>query len=84
MINEVKMFGATCDNCGKEWQDENMGWCAMNDEGAIKEQLDNCGWHEGDTNSNEGKDGEHYCPSCFMFDDNDVFILKAKEDGKAN
>lgn len=76
MIHEVTMYGAICDHCKKSWHNDNFGWVAMSDECSIKSALSDDEWHFGDTSQSEGKDGEHYCPECYYFDDEDVFHLK--------
>ena len=82
MINEVTMYGATCDHCKNDWYDDHNGWAAMSDESTMKNQLSEDGWAKGDSKSNEGNDGEHYCPDCFEYDDDDNFILKPERKDK--
>lgn len=45
MIQEVIMYGATCDNCGEAWYNDHYGWSAMNDELGLKEMISNDEWH---------------------------------------
>lgn len=73
MIVEVTMYGCKCDNCGKEWVDDNYGWTAMTDEASMKQLIsDEDGWEE--------VDGKHYCDDCFMgWDDEDNVILKEQD-----
>lgn len=75
MIREIKMFGAVCDHCKKQWEDDHNGWIATVDEQSIKQIISDENWHIGDAKLNEGKDGEHYCPECWQYDDDDNFIL---------
>lgn len=79
MIEEVTMYAATCDNCGKDWENDYHGWSAMTDELSLKNTLREDEWHFGDSQQNEGEDGKIYCPSCFNYDDEDVFHLKIVE-----
>ena len=44
MIREVKMYSAYCDHCGKEWEDFEHGWIAMNDEMSLETVLKEEGW----------------------------------------
>jgi len=75
MIYEVKMYGAQCDHCKKEWYDDHNSWTAMSDESAMDSVLNDEGWLRGDEKIGEGKDDEHYCPECWSYDDNDNLIL---------
>ena len=70
MIHEVKMYGAKCDHCGEEWQDDHNGWVAVIDELSMKQILGDEGWYT----DVDGK--SHYCTECFDYDENDVFYLK--------
>lgn len=76
MIQEVKMYSAKCDHCKNDWYDDHNGWCAMSDETSMQNVLNEEGWHTGDEKYNEGIDGEHYCPECWSYDDEDKFILR--------
>lgn len=82
MINEVKMYGASCDHCKNDWYDEHNGWYVMNDETAMKDVLSEEDWVSGDESDNKGIDGEHYCPDCFEYDDDDNFVLKPERKDK--
>ena len=73
MIKEVTMYSATCDHCKKHWHDDDNGWCAMSDESSLEFVLEEEGWHFGD--GDEGVDGEHYCPECWGYDDDNNFVL---------
>ena len=76
MINQVAMYSATCDHCKNSWYDEHNGWVAMTDKPSMETVLNEEGWISGNTSLKEGVDGEHYCPECFEYDDEDNFILK--------
>ena len=80
MINTIEMFSATCDHCKTDWYDDHNGWCAMSDETTMKNTLSECDWHFGD--DDEGVNGEHYCPECYEYDDDDNFILKSERKDK--
>ena len=66
---KTEMIGATCDNCKEDYYDDYNGWAVFPDESACHEYIDDSGWHE--TN-----DGNHYCPKCFEFDEEDNLIIK--------
>jgi hypothetical protein len=68
MIKEVTMFAVFCDNCGKQCEDENAGFCAWSDEVGAKESACECGW----LNEND----KDYCPYCYSYDDDDNLVLK--------
>lgn len=82
MIQEVTMYGATCDHCQKDWYDDHNGWCAMSDESSMKNTLSDEGWHSGDESMSEGIDGEYYCPECWSYDDDDNFVLETARKDK--
>lgn len=69
MIIEMTMYGCKCDNCGKQWEDEDMGFVAFTDDSGIKSYLDEDGeWHT--------EDDKHYCPECWSYDDEDNLVIK--------
>lgn len=74
MIHEVTMYAATCDNCGKDWEDTNDGFVAFGDESSLTEKIYDDGWHIGD--GKEGEKDKCYCDDCWSRDDDDVFHLK--------
>lgn len=62
------MYSAKCDNCGKRWSDEEMGYCAFTDCCSMEDNVNNdVSWH--------GEKGKHYCGNCWKFDDEDNLIL---------
>lgn len=82
MLHEIKMTGAKCDHCKKDWYDDHNGWCCMSDDSSMETVLMEEGWHKGDESCNEGKDWEHYCPDCYSYDDDDNFILDSSRKDK--
>jgi hypothetical protein len=68
MIQEVKMFSATCDNCGELFRSYHSGFTAYPDSGNLSEAMDGDDWYAGSDPSHEGK---HYCPKCFKWDENE-------------
>lgn len=68
MIHEVTMYSISCDNCNKDYYNDHHGWSAMNDQIGIQELVDEDDWHT------EGE--KHYCPDCFIIDDEDNLIIK--------
>lgn len=69
MIIEKKMYGCKCDNCGEEWADDWNGWIAFTDQSSMDQNVrDDDLWHT-------TKDGKHYCPNCFCFDDDDNLVI---------
>lgn len=75
MIIKETFYAVECDVC-KETSENYDGIAFWADEETTETNASENSWHKGDTDNNEGEDGKHYCPNCFMFDDNDVFILK--------
>ena len=72
MIKEVTMFAMFCDNCGKQHEDGDAGFCAWSDDVGAVESAREDGWYEGDY-------GNFYCPDCYSFDDDDNLILRKIE-----
>jgi len=68
MITEVKMFGCTCDNCNKDYEQHNDGYTVYGSPQTLLEYTDNDGWIE--------HNGKHYCDECWSYDENDNIILK--------
>ncbi len=75
MIQEVTMYAATCDNCGRDWENDTYGWSALTDRSSMRDTLIDDEWHIGD--GVEGEEGKTYCPNCFGLDDDDKFYLKS-------
>lgn len=82
MLYEIIMTGAQCDHCKKDWYDEHNGWCCMSNDSSMDTVLMEEYWAIGNEGANEGKDGEHYCPDCYSFDDMDKFILDSSRKNK--
>lgn len=69
MIKEIKMFACECDNCGEQWIDDHTGYMAFTDEISMKNNISDDGsWY-----SNMK---QHYCPKCWIIDENDNLVLK--------
>ena len=67
--------GATCDNCGSEWEHYHEGWTLMPDELSIWNELDADGWIDGE---DCGKPKENlYCSECWTMDEHDNIKLKS-------
>jgi len=69
MIQTMEMFTIKCDNCGKLFEDEHMGYCAWGAESDAWEIASESGWITEDFDT-------HYCPNCYSYDDNDNLVLK--------
>lgn len=69
-----EMVGATCDNCGTDWEHWNEGWTLMPDENSLWQELDSCGWCSGEHEGHEK--GTLYCDECWSTDEHDNFRLK--------
>lgn len=67
MIKEVKMYTVVCDNCGEDIGSTEEYSC-WNDEGYALDNAIESDWIE--------EEGNHYCPDCVQYDDNDKLILK--------
>ena len=68
MILRMDYYTLKCDNCGEVFADEYSGFSAWNDESGAMEYASNEDWIE--------DDGNHYCPKCYGYDDDDNLILK--------
>lgn len=73
MIYEVTMYGAKCDNCGKQWVNDNYYWVALGDKDSLESTLGDDDWH---TEESKEFSDKHYCPDCYSFDDDDKLVLK--------
>jgi hypothetical protein len=62
-------FGATCDNCGKTFEDGHTGIALYIDEQGLKEPMQAQGWHVENDN--------HFCPKCHYFDEKDMLVIHA-------
>lgn len=73
MIIPIEMFGCQCDNCGKQWFDDNNGFVAFTDKNSMANNIsDDDTWFV-DSDHQEDK---HYCPDCFSIDDKDNLVIK--------
>lgn len=68
MIYPATYFEAKCDHCKDQYQDEYNGFTAYSHESEIQDVLDDAEWHTDDN-------GNHYCPACYQFNDNDEIEL---------
>ena len=62
MVQEVTMYQAVCDKCGKSHIDEFNGYVAWSDEWSAKQNAMDNGWIE--------IDSKLYCPDCIEYDEN--------------
>lgn len=67
MIHKIKAFTATCDNCGKDYQNNYDGYSIFNDQNSLTEDMDNDSWHT--------EEDKHYCPICFTINDEDKLVI---------
>jgi hypothetical protein len=67
MIKEVTMYTILCDGCGKDVCD-GTEYSAWNDTSYVVDSAIEDNWHV--------EDGNHYCPNCFEYDDDDNLIIK--------
>jgi hypothetical protein len=75
MIQKVEMFTVVCERCGKQYSNDDLGYCAWVDGSSAREDAEECGWQ-----SIEGKD---YCPDCYEYDEEtDDYKPKEKEKTK--
>jgi len=70
MIHKIEMFGCTCDNCGKQWENYD-GIVCWSEEEHVSDSIDSDGWHKAD-------DGKTYCDDCYYVDDDDNIIIKVE------
>lgn len=68
MKEEVKMFTVKCDNCGKLFEDEYMGYSCWGSFADAWEYASESEWIR-----EEGE--KQYCPECYSYDDNDELVL---------
>lgn len=72
MIQQVKMYGIKCNNCGTDWIDEENGIDVFGDElGILNEVRNDEDWHTEGKIPNE----KHYCPDCFVINDMDELVI---------
>jgi len=65
-IEKVEMFTVICDNC-KESADEGTDYSCWNDENGAKDVAMEAGFIN--------EDGNHYCPKCYNYNDDDELII---------
>ncbi len=69
MIEEITMYGAVCDNCGKLFRTED--YCAFVDKDTAKSHALDGGWIE--------HNGELLCPDCYGYnEETDEYYKKEK------
>jgi hypothetical protein len=68
MIKTQTVYGAFCDNCGKDFENHE-GYLTFYDSDILQEELDEDEWYT--------KEADHYCPNCYHIDDEDNLIIKA-------
>ena len=66
MIKEVKMFTIICDNC-KIDANEDSEFSCYNERQYMEDVAKESNWIE--------NEGNHYCPDCYSFDDNDELVI---------
>lgn len=73
MLKKVEMYTVVCDNCG-----EDIGvtqeYSCWNDENYVKTNALESEWVK--------KDGKHYCPKCYSYDEDDNLVLRAVENSQ--
>lgn len=67
MIHEEKCYCGTCDNCGELYRNEHHGFTMFSNEGECREYMNNDDWYT--TDSDPDHKGKHYCPDCFVYDE---------------
>jgi hypothetical protein len=73
MINQVEMFGVSCDRCKEQYECRTTGISFRTEISDIEEDASESGWHI----SNDGQ--KHYCPKCHTINDEDELIIKNLE-----
>lgn len=66
-IKKVEMFTVICDNCKKS-ADDGSDYSCWNDENYAKEVSMEAQYID--------ENGNHYCPNCYSYDEDDKLILK--------
>jgi hypothetical protein len=71
MITPKEMYTLHCDGCGKDICDgtEHSAW---DSKAWLEEMAENEYW--------EIINGQHYCPDCFMYDEDDQLIIKPRQE----
>ena len=69
MITKITAYGCVCDNCAKDWIDQENGIACYVDELAMKNEIN-------DDEDWTVDNGKHYCSDCFKgFDEDDNVII---------
>lgn len=66
-VEKVEMFTVICDNC-KEDLGADSDYSCYNDSNYAEEVAMESDWLK--------EDGNHYCPKCYEYDDEDNLIIK--------
>ena len=69
MVNEIIYYTVICDNCDADSK-EGCEYSAWNDKGYAISVAEEAGFIE--------HEGNHYCPNCYEYDDNDELVIKQK------
>lgn len=67
MIKEVTMYTVICDGCGKD-SNYDSEYSAWNDKGYAVDCAQNADFIE--------HEGNHYCPKCYHYNNEDELIVK--------
>jgi hypothetical protein len=73
MIKEVKMFTIICDNCKHDIGEDQDYSCWSHSSSAL-DNANESDWLEHEHN--------HYCPSCYSYNDNDELIIDSSRTNK--
>lgn len=82
MIEEVKVWVASCDVCKEPRQNHEDYMPMFIDESECLDDIRNDEWLIGD--GIEGEAGKHYCPECWSRDDEDVVHIKTAAAGSSD
>ncbi|MBN4061704.1 hypothetical protein JYU20_00720 [Bacteroidales bacterium AH-315-I05] len=80
MIVKMIMYGCRCDNCGKQWYDEETGYVAYTDKAGVNDELEDGGWHRA---AQEVGNDKHYCEECWEWNENDDLVVKERKGNNA-
>lgn len=77
MKREMKMYTVECDLCKSQFIDKHNGFVGWTDYEGARETAMDSGWLE---NWQQGEEQKHYCPDCYMINDEDEVIDKKTGD----
>lgn len=76
MIEKGECYSASCDGCGKDYEEPFTGFAIMVDNDDLSVSMTDNDWHI-------TEDGKTYCDGCYEINENDEVVIKQKPESCA-